>query len=459
MDMNEKNRDRIEEIKSFELPIDAEQVWADIQPKRKKRRIIFWIWSGIILLLFGIFAFNALTNHKEEKTTNNAFAQATENQEPTIDKVKNTIYEKNKDIIEKTAESPNSIASYQQNDKGHNDHEPVISTGTNEAKAVISATSSTLNKSPSVITSTGNKPPTLSKAGPNLMTDGVQKISLDVKKYYDEIPRLAIFGSKITWDQVIPRISGTLVMATITKEEVGKKLRIQNMEFYSGYGFVNKSLESKSRYYDHYERLRTSIETPLEDWYTGVGLNIGMSQRWNLHVGVEYGQITERMDYTISTIKSDTTYESVLNRVYISAVGDSTLSTGEWNGKILEVTNYKIYNQYRSIDIPIRLQYVYTKDRWRMGASAGIILNTLMRFDGGLVSIDNIFDDNPDFFRKSSGIHLTGGVNLQYRLTPKMPLKFSPSIKYALRGMDTSTYALQQRFNSYRLGLGVVYEL
>lgn len=237
---------------------------------------------------------------------------------------------------------------------------------------------------------------------------------------------------------------------TVEEAAAGNKRYI---EVYVGPDFTLRNFKDTSQsLYLQKRKASTKVSSAYSAGirYTRV-FNNGMS----IKAGLNYSQINEKFSFVQSNL-IQTTYT-------IDPVTGDTTGSYTITGTRTKTT----YNKYRTLDIPLLVGYELGNGRLHININAGAMINVYSWQRGEV--LDTTFQpvtittgksaSSPYQFKNNVGVGLTGGVGFYYKLTDQLHLLAEPYFRYNLQPMSKSGLALQQKYNTIGLHLGVRLDL
>ena len=225
-----------------------------------------------------------------------------------------------------------------------------------------------------------------------------------------------------------------------------------------GYGFTQKTLEAKSNDQSNYllERIRT--EQLKEEILLNAGFSYQFVNGFHLKFGIEGAQWVEEYSNNTETVE-----DIILDNVPVTDVHhpDGTVQTliGTGSGTLTTYNQRLLYNQYRSLDVPIMMAYTGTKGRWQYAIEVGLSINAWFGLDGSLLNKAGELVESSSFFKESLCLSAAGSAFIKYRLAQNTSLYMGPSIKKPFQSMDLDSYSITQKMLFHRWRLGVEYRL
>ena len=287
-------------------------------------------------------------------------------------------------------------------------------------------------------------------------SDDQTKFSTALQENFPD--RLKMFG---LFNPTIPASQGSLQSRlfpnvalpgcpTVEEAAAGNK---RYVEIYAGPDFTLRNFKDTSQsLYLQKRKASTKVSSAYSAGirYTRV-FNNGMSVK----AGFNYSQINEKFSFIQSNL-IQTTYT-------IDPVTGDTTGSYTITGTRTKTT----YNKYRTLDIPLLVGYELGNGRLHVNINAGAMINVYSWQKGEV--LDTTFQpvtittgksaSSPYQFKNNVGVGLTGGVGFYYKLTDQLHLMAEPYFRYNLQPMSKSGLALQQKYNTIGLHVGVRLDL
>lgn len=212
-----------------------------------------------------------------------------------------------------------------------------------------------------------------------------------------------------------------------------------------------RSLDSKSELSDNHLIQRDSTENFSNAYTTAARMTYVAESGVMLRTGLQFSQITERLDFT---------NEQEASVIVIS--GNDTIVQSS-----LVPRNRITWNRYKHIDIPLILGYEMGDGPWRFNVNGGVYVNVESWQRGQFMSPDsldlvNFTTAEPgsyEAFRRNVGLSLYGSVGASYQFADKMQLLIEPHYRHFLKSHTIEEYALDQRYKSLGIFVGVRFTL
>jgi len=470
------------QIEHLETPADPDLFWQKLQKKQagekkpKRRFLLFWLTGGAMLisalLAFYFYQLNALNGNKivhsnsqkietESKTTAETTADTKSNiivdSENSVktktniasNKASTNLATAKESITTTTAQTSTDLNSSSSNSKvisasakkekpvtKQNTQSPNNNTITTVQNANKSSTLSIKKEEMSIATNekNTNKPTTSGGAPPTPLSESdvlTNENKIGLQASTSTIKTLELPTSANSLDQPfigLLFVNQQKISVPETPNRPSKKDR-QKKWFLStgaafGYGLASRTLSINDAVDtdENYLKVREDMERSLDAMRINFDFRLQHKSGFYAKSGLEFEQITERFD---SFVNWDSVY-SVQQIATIKYAQDGTV-TNE-TGDVMVSAEYfikkKIYNRYRSFDIPLLIGYHSSKEnkKWGWFVEGGASLNLQFKASGEIVSMDATpiqLEDNAQLFKSKTGISLLGNVGLTYELSER----------------------------------------
>ncbi len=233
-----------------------------------------------------------------------------------------------------------------------------------------------------------------------------------------------------------------------------------DFELYFGPDYATKSITNYSASEQFLSR-KDSSETAGISYSVGFRIGKPINNHFSIKSGLNFSQINEKFSYrTENEIRTTTV---VTQRVIIRAPGDTTIISDTSTLQQIGFKNNQVKNRYRSIDLPILFGYQFGNEDFKIGLTAGVILNLTswyqgMIFDSSLTLL-NISKPTEMVHKKNIGLGLYAGVSFAKRLNYSTQIFAEPYIRFNLSDMNRPGAAYKQKFSVGGLSLGVRFNL
>lgn len=239
----------------------------------------------------------------------------------------------------------------------------------------------------------------------------------------------------------------------------------KSLDVYFSHDYAHSQLAPKDESAQDYAASRNQTESPMYSFSAGVRFGYNVGYRWNLYTGFNYSQANEKFEYIdpesnqirIITIK-DYIYEN-------GKIVDSVLT--EEKVVVQGTTKVKVYNKYRTFDLPLLARYtLLANSSMSLSAVGGLYVNLAFSEKGMMLDMDNekpvkftSQDTDPQgIFRSQVGITPYASLSMAYHLTGNMDLLIEPNARFQTKSLTSDLYPLSQRFNTFGISTGLRYK-
>jgi len=212
-----------------------------------------------------------------------------------------------------------------------------------------------------------------------------------------------------------------------------------------------RKLESKSEVNASHLADRDSTEHFSNAYTTAARIVYIAESGVMLRSGLQFSQITEKMDYT-----NDVEYTATI-----------TTATDTFSAPGL-VPRYRVsWNRYKHIDIPLLVGYEMGDGPWRFNINGGVYVNIESWQRGQFMAPDsldlvNFTTAQPnayEAFRRNVGLSAYGSIAATYQFADKMHLVIEPHYRHFLKSHTIEDYGLDQRYKTFGVFAGVRFTL
>lgn len=236
----------------------------------------------------------------------------------------------------------------------------------------------------------------------------------------------------------------------------------KSVDVYFSHDFPMKNLNSHSAEFDGYKSMRQQTETMMYSFSAGARFGYNLSYKWNLHTGFNYSQINERFEY-IDPESNQTRIITIKDYVYTNGKITDSIITQE-QVIIPGTTKLKVYNKFRSFDIPVIGRYTLLANKnLSLSAMAGIYFNLSLVEKGMILDSDNSTpisitgnqNSENEIYKSQIGLSGYGAISMAYHVTSSLDFLLEPNVRFQTESMTTPDYPLQQSFNTYGISTGL----
>lgn len=470
MQNNELEQGLRDRIYDYEMPVDTDQLWldvqADLQPKKKRRGLIWWWLPGLLLMgSLGWFALGLL----EGDTARTQDAKAVEvPATPPMASIDQAPKNATSGSESATATAPGAVdhADFSES----RSKAPLANSKTTKLTptSIAPTAPSTSSFAPAAapeqynqttpalpkeeyLTSMVARPTAITSTTNNLAEVNRQQlaaphiealpVALLPKQFYDpetppfselKDPTCPVFTKrrKAQWSIGAAGIYSEPVreITPINTDQVGQR---------------NRNLK---------------VETPLNA-ITGqllVGYETGSG--FSLRSGLGYTRINSVAEVTIDT--TITTVGTGISEIIINGPGDTTFITGIVERRVTTTGTSRYYNRLSTIDVPILLGKTFRAGKWRFSVEAGPVFNIITSGSARYQLADGSFStraDNEGLFRnRLSGLGWQGSLSANFQVLPKLDIGLGVNaFQQPKGGFEIADSPTSTRYTLYGVRLGI----
>lgn len=427
-----------QQLDGQEIAVDAEALWADIQPHvrpERGNRKIFWMFlSGLIagLLLTGAVYMNInRTAEPVIKTTplssgnDQASATIATNQEVEAS-IALTTTKVTTPPPSSTKEANNQGAVPPKQDKVLGSDQPITS-------GLATNYNTTLNEDKLLMIASEEK-------GAIILP--VKTIETIEKSFVPatELPSVATKMLDIEQQEVaLPALNIKEVKQRTIKRGFDFDDLRYGIGLYGGISRSNTDITAKAPTSSDHLILRANSEKQLETLHLGFNVLVEAEQGIYLRTGAEYSRIGSLFSRDSEFVEIDSSEFGIIG-LDIKEQLDGTFDTTFIEGPIIvkRTTQFtkKTYNYFHLVDIPVIFGYNFGnfEDTWRIGVEGGIYANVSMSTKGEISLADGTFydigEDDNKWYKTNVGISPFIGINVAYNVNENIQLHFSPSFRF-----------------------------
>lgn len=218
---------------------------------------------------------------------------------------------------------------------------------------------------------------------------------------------------------------------------------------YSQYDLSTKQIDNKGNETD-FSALRNNSE--MNDVAFSYGVEFRAKTRMGLGVftGVNQSIIRDQFDYSI---EKDTTilFKDIIKDISINANQDSVITIGDTivNARVLETG--RIFNQYKSLDIPVGIDFTKQLHNFELGLSASALINLTFKGSGSSYNSENEIESLNGAYKNNIAVRFRFAAPVSYYLTDNMSLGISPSVTYSPKSISSYVYPLGHRVTLFSI--------
>lgn len=464
--MDEKSLAKIKSaLIDHEVALDKDALWSAIKKTERRRIVPMHLILGIgMLLIMGLCGYQLYNSDQEVHSNSNEHQVIGKNyiaEKPSEDK--NVIPVKEK--IQSSKSEPESTTtktiisekvnnSIQKND-GHRKHNHVSTTQNkkSESNSIYSPTS------------TENKLYNSSAAKEIKLVNHNNSTSLktedrSINNFYP-VPPLIVKGFQN--DPFISEMTLELETAPSNKSvecyDHRKKHDNWRIEFFGTLDYIDNNMSASDATNIEYLERRSASQTQLEGYRAGIRLKHLFRNGLFIKSGIEGGWIRDRLYHetkdTVTRILANQLLETYMQ-------GDSTIYVyGDKAQDVILTESAKVYNTFRSINIPLLVGYEFNFKKLFLALEIGGLYNIYHDFEGHLLDQSTLAPtEASSFFKDKTSLSVTGGIQLGLELTDQMRFFSMLSFKRNLSEVNVlSVNPIKQLHGNYGVGIGLEFKL
>lgn len=222
------------------------------------------------------------------------------------------------------------------------------------------------------------------------------------------------------------------------------------IDVFGGVGQAFRRLESgaDSRVY---AQLRDSLEN---SWYTSTaGARIGWMDESGVAIeaGLTYGMVNEVFRYA-NAQEVRTSIRDVYDPLTGNLIRTDTIT--ETGARYITS-----YNRYRTLNLPVRIGYTWSAERWSVGVRAGAAFNLTYNRRGTIMdesrSIYDIGADTSGYFKPRTGIVADLSLQVAYQLAGNWAVFAEPCWNAQLSPVTEPGYSVRQSYRMAHIQIGI----
>lgn len=237
---------------------------------------------------------------------------------------------------------------------------------------------------------------------------------------------------------------------SFSKEVAGVML---DLYYSSEFGLRSFGIQNGNDAVNEYMQLREKTESSLYSFSAGLRVAIMLPINAGLKTGFNYSQINEKFTYEDPNSRQ-VKYIKVIKYIYENGMVVDQVEQYD-TIEVAGQANIKVYNKYRSLDIPLLLSYEWAgKHGFYFSGNGGILMNFGFNQKGTILSDSthdpiNISSSNPnreEIFETSLGVSLYASLGMYFNLNEHFDLMVEPNIRYNMNSFTKSSYPLSQKY-------------
>jgi hypothetical protein len=451
--MGEFEKDIRDMFADYELHIDTEEIWPDIEKRlnkdKRKKRFLWW-WSAPLLLLIpaGVyFAYQHNGDTRHNRGYDESISYSINNQNKSIENtVEKGLIEENQVLKEDPSENTKQeIAAERTRRKSMNDKSSVIN-NVSQSEFLITTDHIAISNSGTGLNNNNNIESNKNIAEASIISNIA---------FIPETSKLtALIGPLFYNRNFMPvvKINEKSELAEKTDEKSQKWDK--SIDLAIGFALANKFLKTRDDGFANYREKRIKTENHLEALTSSIVYNAKHRSGLFFTTGLDYCQIDEKFR-DIDSLDILRSGDGLIN-VIIEPDG----STIEERGKkeIIEHKTWdkKIYNYYFFLDIPLSVGYAGKIKKINYEVSSGISYNIVFLKKGQIIGINQYPVDikkESGIFKTQTGLSLISGIKVLVPYKNKM-LFIAPKLKYNLQSLTNDDNPLSQKYLTYGIEIG-----
>jgi hypothetical protein len=207
------------------------------------------------------------------------------------------------------------------------------------------------------------------------------------------------------------------------------------------------------------EELQQQVQSQFS-YQTGFQVGYRFYKGFTLQSGLHYTALQSSISTNQYIEQNGQKYPGFLTlaRTDYAPQGDVMLSSANRGASPEAIT---INNQFQFLNIPLQIGYLFGKDKWRYGLSAGISANVLLNstFAGGSdASVAALsMGASDEGFYKPLFLSSMASVSLQYLLSETLRVSLQPTYQQAIESVAKENSPLQSSPRIWGLNMGISY--
>jgi hypothetical protein len=410
-------------FENHEVSIDTEELWQNVEPRLKPRRIPKRLFFLLFLVIGVPLGYLLFTLPGEQKPVFNKYTQAD----------RQSYFGRKGQLIDNLM-----VSDTQQTEK-------ILPGGKNSTGAGFERSINYTVKAES--------PKPIHSVLLNTLKENDVKAESKVNTFssesFDSKPRIIHSTKKVATNTAIqPVISLKEPHIDFNLPKLNVRSFRFSADFYTGFDYTFKMLESKSFDYRWYTQERYDSEQYVETFNFGTQLNLHHRSGIFVGTGINYTQIDELFE-SVGNKESKVFKEGIV-QIITNADGSSSEVRGQKLVIEQKSWNKKIYNKYSFVNIPLYLGYAHSAGMVQVEYTAGVDFNLHFSKKGEIIGKEGfpVSVSNPQnsIFNNLTSINLNGGIKLLYPLSPKFTLFAEPNFRYNIHSITLDNYPLKQRY-------------
>lgn len=441
MRLNKFEKHIAKKVNEYPSELDTESLWNTLESdleKKKKRRILFIFWRLFPIVAIGslgLFVFQLTQNQSIATEISAAENTKSSNQElnppiENISKNKNTssVEEANSTDIPEPFKIQNKAPDLQATDI-KNENTP------NQTAVLIEQNIFRNNQTNSIFKNNNTQ---------DKRTKDLGKIaSLNLTKV-DFIEKENNLSTKKNLRKINPTKNWSLYLTPTF-----------------GVYYTDRKITQKNDPGAALRDLRNSSEKSLETLSIGVGIELKNKNNFFLISGIHFNQITELFNNQSSEFTTEDI--EIVTEINYFSNGDREEIMGTYEQQQETISITKVYNTIRWAEINVGGGYYFSKKRWTVGASAGLLWGTMLNAEGKILDAENnmveIKNQNSDIYRNQPGLGAFTNLEVRYALQPRLRLSAQFGYKNMQSSFTAEDYPLEIKYQWLGAAVGLHYKI
>ena len=197
---------------------------------------------------------------------------------------------------------------------------------------------------------------------------------------------------------------------------------------------------------------RSGLESNYAAYSFGVEIRAKTRSGFHIFTGINQNVIRDQFEYSL---EKDTMIllEDVIKDISINANQDSVITIGDTivNARVLE--SGRKLNTYRSIDIPIGIEFSKRLSKFEFGISTTALFNLSFSTEGSVADEDEAFISIKGKYKNSIGMRFRISTPIQYYIGQRVNLGIAPSFTLSPSSISDPNYPIEHKVNLFSIGM------
>jgi len=194
------------------------------------------------------------------------------------------------------------------------------------------------------------------------------------------------------------------------------------------------------------EAYRASVESNYLAYSYGLELRAKTRSGINLLVGINQSIKRDKFDYSLEK-DSMILLENVIKDISINANQDSIVTYGDTLVSARVIETGRKFNTYKSIDIPIGVEFSTRLSNLEFGISSSAIFNLAFRTKGSVSDENDAYTSIDGKYMSSIGVRFRLSTPIQYYIGEHMSLGLAPSFTFSPNSISSSSIPIEHKVN------------